>query len=106
MRKITMDIDYAKLANLEPRYGLYSSFVPPLTYAIMGILRETLLDLLSFLIDLLSHAAIIGFMGGAAITIALQRLKGFLGIAKFTTKTDIIHVMESVWKMCIMDIQE
>ncbi|KAK1258879.1 Sulfate transporter 1.2 [Acorus gramineus] len=41
-------------------------------------------------------------MGGAAITIALQRLKGFLGIAKFTTKTDIIHVMESVWKMCIM----
>ncbi|MCI28147.1 sulfate transporter 1.3-like, partial [Trifolium medium] len=30
---------------------------------------------LGFLIDFLSHAAIVGFMGGAAITIALQQLK-------------------------------
>jgi high affinity sulfate transporter 1 len=45
---------------------------------------------LGFLIDFLSHAAIVGFMGGAAITIALQQLKGFLGIQKFTKKSDII----------------
>jgi len=35
-------------------------------------------------------------MGGAAITIALQQLKGFLGINKFTKKTDIIAVLSSV----------
>jgi hypothetical protein len=36
-------------------------------------------------------------MAGAAITIALQQLKGFLGIAVFTKKSDIISVMKSVW---------
>lgn len=36
-------------------------------------------------------------MGGAAITIALQQLRGFLGIKKFTKKTNIISVMRSVW---------
>ncbi|KAM7516792.1 hypothetical protein LguiA_006375 [Lonicera macranthoides] len=36
-------------------------------------------------------------MGGAAITIALQQLKGFLGISNFTKKTDIVSVMQSVW---------
>jgi sulfate transporter 1, high-affinity len=36
-------------------------------------------------------------MAGAAITITLQQLKGFLGIAKFTKNTDIISVMKSVW---------
>jgi high affinity sulfate transporter 1 len=52
---------------------------------------------LGFLIDFLSHAAIVGFMGGAAITIALQQLKGLLGVKDFTTKTDIISVMRSVF---------
>ncbi|XP_024027634.1 sulfate transporter 1.3 [Morus notabilis] len=141
---IPQDIGYAKLANLAPQYGLYSSFVPPLIYACMGSSRDiaigpvavvslllgTLLQnevdhttnpteylrlaftatffagitqatlgilRLGFLIDFLSHAAIVGFMGGAAITIALQQLKGFLGIKKFTKKTDIISVMHSVF---------
>lgn len=52
---------------------------------------------MGFLIDFLSHAAIVGFMAGAAITIALQQLKGFLGIKNFTKETDIISVMKSVW---------
>ena len=52
---------------------------------------------LGFLIDFLSHAAIVGFMGGAAITIALQQLKGFLGIKNFTKETDIVNVMDSVF---------
>ncbi|KAJ6939396.1 sulfate transporter 1.2-like [Populus alba x Populus x berolinensis] len=142
---IPQDIGYAKLANLDPQYGLYSSFVPPLIYAFMGSSRDiaigpvavvslllgTLLQneindpvgnaaeyrrlaftatffagitqvtlgffRLGFLIDFLSHAAIVGFMGGAAITIALQQLKGFLGIKKFTKKTDIVSVMHSVF---------
>jgi len=37
-------------------------------------------------------------MGGAAITIALQQLKGLLGVKKFTKKTDIVSVMTSVFK--------
>ncbi|CAN1236217.1 Sulfate transporter 1.3, partial [Linum grandiflorum] len=146
-------IGYAKLANLDPQYGLCkfavfdiladSSFVPPLIYAIMGSSRDiaigpvavvslllgTLLQneidytqnptdyrrlaftatffagitqvslgflRLGFLIDFLSHAAIVGFMGGAAITIALQQLKGFLGIKKFTKNSDIVSVMRSI----------
>ncbi|XP_042046938.1 sulfate transporter 1.3-like [Salvia splendens] len=140
---IPQDIGYAKLANLDPQYGLYSSFVPPLIYALMGSSRDiaigpvavvslllgTLLQdevdpvanplvyrrlaftatffagitqatlgilRLGFLIDFLSHAAIVGFMGGAAITIALQQLKGFLGIKKFTKNTDLISVVKSI----------
>ena len=52
---------------------------------------------LGFLIDFLSHASIVGFMDRAAITIALQQLKGFLGIKTFTKKTDIVSVMRSVF---------
>ncbi|OMO60296.1 high affinity sulfate transporter SAT-1, Sulfate/bicarbonate/oxalate exchanger SLC26 family protein [Corchorus olitorius] len=37
---IPQDIGYAKLANLDPQYGLYSSFVPPLVYAFMGSSRD------------------------------------------------------------------
>ncbi|KAG1334536.1 sulfate transporter 1.3-like [Cocos nucifera] len=141
---IPQDIGYAKLANMDPQYGLYSSFVPPLVYALMGSSRDiaigpvavvslllgTLLRneldpvtereeyirlaftatffagitqaalgflRLGFLIEFLSHAAVVGFMGGAAITIALQQLKGFLGIRDFTKNSDIISVMKSVW---------
>ncbi|KAL6572597.1 Sulfate transporter 1.3 [Orobanche minor] len=141
---IPQDIGYSKLANLDPQYGLYSSFVPPLVYAFMGSSRDiaigpvavvslllgTMLQneidpvinahdyrrlaftatlfagitqatlgflRLGFLIDFLSHAAIVGFMGGAAITIALQQLKGFLGIKKFTKNSDIVSVMQSVF---------
>ncbi|XWS15044.1 hypothetical protein CRYUN_Cryun35bG0060600 [Craigia yunnanensis] len=141
---IPQDIGYAKLANLDPQYGLYSSFVPPLIYAFMGSSRDiaigpvavvslllgTMLSSeidpiknaaeyrrlaftatffagitqvtlgflrLGFLIDFLSHAAIVGFMAGAAVTISLQQLKGLLGIKNFTKKTDIISVMHSVW---------
>lgn len=46
--------------------------------------------------DFLSHAAIVGFMAGAAIIIGLQQLKGLLGISHFTVKTDVVSVLESV----------
>ncbi|XLU28294.1 hypothetical protein S245_064360, partial [Arachis hypogaea] len=137
------DLAYAKLAYLDPWYGLYASFVAPLVYAFMGTSRDIAIgpvavvslllgSLLSseisdtkshdyvrlaftatffagvtqlvlgvcrlgFLIDFLSHAAIVGFMAGAAITIALQQFKGLLGIKDFTTNTDIVSVMHSVW---------
>ncbi|KAJ7566158.1 hypothetical protein O6H91_02G090500 [Diphasiastrum complanatum] len=142
---VPQDIGYAKLANLSPVHGLYSSFVPPLIYAALGSSRHiaigpvavvsTLLGTqlrrelnpitqpelylrlaltatffaglveftigflrLGFVIDFLSHATIVGFMAGAGITIALQQLKGFLGITHFTTDTDFISVMRSVWR--------
>lgn len=53
---------------------------------------------LGFLIDFLSHAAIVGFMAGAAIVIGLQQLKGLIGITHFTTKTDVVSVLKSVFK--------
>ncbi|KAK4357790.1 hypothetical protein RND71_023400 [Anisodus tanguticus] len=141
---IPQDIGYARLTNLDPQYGLYSSFVPPLVYAFMGSSRDIAIGpvavvslllgsmlqqeldpvkqkleyqrlaftatffagitqfvlgffRLGFLIDFLSHAAIVGFMAGAAITISLQQLKGLLGIKKFTKETDIVSVMRSVF---------
>ncbi|MFS7998278.1 putative SLC26A/SulP transporter, STAS domain, sulfate anion transporter, STAS domain superfamily [Helianthus anomalus] len=71
-----------------------ATFFAGVTQATLGVLR------LGFLIDFLSHAAVVGFMGGAAITIALQQLKGFLGISTkhFTKETDVISVMKSIFK--------
>ncbi|KAL5731489.1 Solute carrier 26 [Ranunculus cassubicifolius] len=68
-----------------------ATFFAGVTQAALGLFR------LGFLIDFLSHAAIVGFMGGAAITISLQQLKGFLGIKKFTKKSDLVSVMKSVF---------
>lgn len=37
---IPQGISYAKLANLPPIIGLYSSFVPPMVYAVLGSSRD------------------------------------------------------------------
>ncbi|PSS21517.1 Sulfate transporter 2.1 like [Actinidia chinensis var. chinensis] len=37
---IPQSIGYATLAKLDPQYGLYTSVVPPLIYALMGTSRE------------------------------------------------------------------
>ncbi|XP_021770307.1 sulfate transporter 3.1-like isoform X2 [Chenopodium quinoa] len=141
---IPQGISYAKLANLPPVLGLYSSLVPPLVYAMMGSSRDlavgtvavaslltgsmlstvvnptkdpklflhlaftatlvagvfqTSLGLLrlGFIVDFLSHAAIVGFMGGAATVVCLQQLKGIFGLTHFTQSTDLIDVMHSVF---------
>ncbi|KAG0458387.1 hypothetical protein HPP92_023544 [Vanilla planifolia] len=141
---IPQGISYAKLANLPPVLGLYSSFVPPLLYAMMGsskdlavgtvavpslllasqlgkavsaaeepalylhlaftstffagVLQAALgLLRLGFIVDFLSHATIIGFMGGAATVVCLQQLKGIMGLVHFTTSTDLISVLESIF---------
>lgn len=141
---IPQGISYAKLANLPPILGLYSSFVPPLIYAIMGSSRDLavgtvavgslLIDSmlsnevkanenpklylhlaftatffaglleaalgifrLGFIVDFLSHATIVGFMGGAATVVCLQQLKGILGLVHFTHATDVVSVMRSVF---------
>ncbi|GMY17238.1 low affinity sulfate transporter 3-like [Fagus crenata] len=142
---IPQSIGYASLAKLDPQYGLYTSVVPPLIYALMGSSRELAIGpvavvsillssmvqkiqdpvadpiayrnlvftvtffagifqaafgvfRLGFLVDFLSHAAIVGFMAGAAIIIGLQQLKGLLGFTHFTNQTDVVSVVESVFK--------
>ncbi|KAJ3673766.1 hypothetical protein LUZ60_005758 [Juncus effusus] len=141
---IPQSIGYASLAKLDPQYGLYTSVVPPLIYAVMGTSKELAIGpvavvslllssmiqkvvdptvdpatyqklvftvtfltgifqvsfglfRLGFLVDLLSHAAIVGFMGGAAIVIGLQQLKGLLGLSHFTNNTDVVSVVQAVW---------
>ncbi|GKA90724.1 probable sulfate transporter 3.4 [Tanacetum coccineum] len=139
---IPQGISYAKLANLPPIIGLYSSFVPPLIYSVLGSSRHlavgpvsiaslvmgTMLNeavpyaqdpilylklaftatffagvfqatlgllRLGFVIDFLSKATLLGFMGGAAVIVSLQQLKGLLGIVHFTTKMQILPVLSS-----------
>ncbi|CAK9174629.1 unnamed protein product [Ilex paraguariensis] len=131
---IPQGISYAKLANLPPIIGLYSSFVPPLIYSVLGSSRHlavgpvsiaslvmgTMLSekaalgflRLGFVIDFLSKATLVGFMAGAAIIVSLQQLKGLLGIVHFTTKMQIIPVLSSVlrqkdewcWQTIVMGI--
>ncbi|KAI0507656.1 hypothetical protein KFK09_013783 [Dendrobium nobile] len=67
------------------------TFFTGIFQASFGFLR------LGFLVDFLSHAAIVGFMGGAAIVIGLQQLKGLLGLTHFTNKTDLVSVIKAVW---------
>ncbi|CAN6285338.1 unnamed protein product [Urochloa humidicola] len=140
---IPQSIGYANLAKLDPQYGLYTSVVPPLIYAVMGTSREIAIGpvavvslllssmiqnvvdpaadpatyrsvvftvtflagvfqvsfglfRLGFLVDFLSHAAIVGFMAGAAIVIGLQQLKGLFGLSHFTNSTDIVSVIKAV----------
>uniref|UniRef100_A0A7N0TMB1 STAS domain-containing protein n=1 Tax=Kalanchoe fedtschenkoi TaxID=63787 RepID=A0A7N0TMB1_KALFE len=141
---VPQGISYAKLANLPPILGLYSSFVPPMVYAFMGsskdvavgtvavgsLLTATMIGKevkatenpalylhlaftatffagllmaslgllrLGFIVDFLSHATIVGFMGGAATVVILQQLKGVLGLDHFTHSTDVISVLRSVF---------
>ncbi len=67
-----------------------ATFFAGVLQAGLGVLR------LGFLVDLLSHAAIVGFMAGAATIVCLQQLKGMLGLAHFTTSTDVVAVVRSV----------
>lgn len=51
---------------------------------------------LGILVDFLSHSTILGFMGGTAVIICLQQLKGICGLTRFTHKTDVYSVLHSV----------
>ncbi|PSS01420.1 Sulfate transporter 3.1 like [Actinidia chinensis var. chinensis] len=140
---VPQGISYANLASLPPIIGLYSSFVPPLIYAMLGSSRDLAIGTvavpsllissmlgevvnphqntklyvqlvvtatffagvfqaslgflrLGFIVDFLSHATIVGFMGGAATVVCLQQLKGILGLVHFTHGTDLVSVMKSI----------
>uniref|UniRef100_A0A0R0J6P2 STAS domain-containing protein n=1 Tax=Glycine max TaxID=3847 RepID=A0A0R0J6P2_SOYBN len=142
---IPQGISYANLANLPAILGLYSSFVPPLVYVVLGssmdlavgpvsiaslVLGSMLTEEVSpseqpdlflqlaltstffagifqaalgilrlgFIIDFLSKAILIGFMAGSAVIVALQQLKGLLGIKHFTKKMALVPVLSSVFQ--------
>ncbi|KAL6637212.1 hypothetical protein ACP70R_024784 [Stipagrostis hirtigluma subsp. patula] len=86
------EIDPKKNPLEYRRLAFTATFFAGIIQAALGIFR------LGFIIEFLSHAAIVGFMAGAAIIITLQQLKGFLGIKNFTTNTDIVSVMKSIRK--------
>ncbi|XP_004512962.1 probable sulfate transporter 3.5 [Cicer arietinum] len=140
---IPQGISYAKLANLPPLVGLYSSFVPPLVYAVFGSSRHMAVGTiaaaslligntissvvdpiedptlylhliftttfvtgvfqaclgffrLGILVDFFSHSTITGFMGGTAVILILQQLKGIFGLKHFSSKTNIIAVIQGI----------
>ncbi|XP_062200479.1 sulfate transporter 3.1-like [Phragmites australis] len=76
---------------LYARLAFTATFFAGVFQAALGVLR------LGFLVDFLSHATIVGFMGGAATIVCLQQLRGFLGLRHFTTATDLPNVMRSVF---------
>ncbi|XP_014504119.1 probable sulfate transporter 3.5 [Vigna radiata var. radiata] len=140
---IPQGISYAKLADLPPLIGLYSSFVPPLVYAIFGssrhmavgtiaaaslLIGQTIQKVadpnedptlylhliftttfvtgvfqaalgffrLGILVDFFSHSTINGFMGGTAVILILQQLKGVFGMIHFSQKTNLVAVIKSI----------
>jgi sulfate transporter 3 len=78
----------------EPELYLHLIFTATLITGLfqfaMGFLR------LGILVDFLSHSTITGFMGGTAIIILLQQLKGIFGLVHFTHKTDVVSVLHSI----------
>lgn len=68
-----------------------ATFFAGVFQASLGILR------LGFIVDYLSHATIVGFMGGAATVVSLQQLKGIFGLKHFTQSTDLVSVMRSIF---------
>ncbi|KAK3157605.1 hypothetical protein QOZ80_2AG0124940 [Eleusine coracana subsp. coracana] len=58
--------------------------------AALGVLR------LGFVIDFLSHSAIVGFMGGASVVVIAQQLKGFLGVRHASDATGITAILRAL----------
>ncbi|KAG0460106.1 hypothetical protein HPP92_023234 [Vanilla planifolia] len=114
---IPQGISYAKLANLPPVLGLYSSFVPPLLYSMMGELQGfsggdggRAVSALGFPVGegrfccrragslsppgLHLHLLRRSFAGRSQFA---EQLKGIMGLVHFTTSTDLISVLESIF---------
>ncbi|KAG6525500.1 hypothetical protein ZIOFF_015456 [Zingiber officinale] len=146
---VPQGISYARLAYLHPVIGLYSSFIPPLIYAIFGTstnvavgntaavslflasaigaevspvdrpelythllftaafftgLFQAALGIfrLGILVEFFSHSTITGFMGGTAVIVIMQQLKGMLGLKHFTTNTDLWRWESAALGTCLI----
>ncbi|RLN19079.1 sulfate transporter 2.1-like isoform X2 [Panicum miliaceum] len=77
--------------------GTYRGVVFTVTF-LAGVFQISFgLFRLGFLVEFLSHAAIVGFMAGAAIVIGMQQLKALLGLTHFTNNTDVVSVVKAVY---------
>lgn len=52
---------------------------------------------LGILVDFFSHSTITGFMGGTAVILILQQFKGIFGMKHFSTKTNVVAVLEGIF---------
>uniref|UniRef100_A0A6V7QTQ5 STAS domain-containing protein n=1 Tax=Ananas comosus var. bracteatus TaxID=296719 RepID=A0A6V7QTQ5_ANACO len=85
------EVSAAENPGLYLHLAFTATFFAGVFEAALGLLR------LGFIVDFLSHATIVGFMAGAATVVCLQQLKGMLGLEHFTSSTDLISVVESVF---------
>jgi sulfate transporter 3 len=88
---LSEEVSAAEDPALYLHVALTATFFAGVFQALLGVLR------LGFIVDFLSHATIVGFMGGAATVVCLQQLKGMFGLDHFTTATDLVSVMSSVF---------
>lgn len=72
------------------RLAFTATFFAGAFQAALGVLR------LGFVVDLLSHSAILGFMGGAATVVCAQQLRGFLGVRHATHATGIVAIVRAL----------
>ncbi|KAL5163124.1 putative sulfate transporter 3.3 [Glycine soja] len=89
---LTEEVSPSEQPDLFLQLALTSTFFAGIFQAALGILR------LGFIIDFLSKAILIGFMAGSAVIVALQQLKGLLGIKHFTKKMALVPVLSSVFQ--------
>jgi sulfate transporter 3 len=61
------------------------------------ILRNNYIYRLGILVDFFSHSTITGFMGGTAVILILQQLKGIFGMKHFATKTNAVAVIKGIF---------
>ncbi|GBG79450.1 hypothetical protein CBR_g29597, partial [Chara braunii] len=84
-----------KLGSFDPnpQYVYFAFLVTFLTGLIqlgLGLFR------LGFIIEYMSHSVVVGFMAGAAVTIAGSQLKGLLGYTTYTPKSNIQSIINSI----------
>uniref|UniRef100_A0A0V0IMP0 Putative sulfate transporter 3.1-like n=2 Tax=Solanum TaxID=4107 RepID=A0A0V0IMP0_SOLCH len=85
------EVNPAENPTLYLHLAFTATFFTGLFEVALGFFR------LGFIVDFLSHATIVGFMGGAATVVILQQLKGILGLEHFTHATDVVSVLRSVF---------
>ncbi|WVY90129.1 hypothetical protein V8G54_035643 [Vigna mungo] len=106
---IPQSIGYATLAKVAPEYGLYTSVIPPLIYALMGSSREIAIGpvaVVSMLLSSLVPKVEDPVANPNAYRNLVFTVTFFTGIfqtafgvfSHFTSKTDVVSVLASVYK--------
>ncbi|GAU46140.1 hypothetical protein TSUD_143220 [Trifolium subterraneum] len=85
------------VADHETEPALYLHLIFTTTF-ITGVFQTCLgFFRLGILVDFFSHSTITGFMGGTAVILILQQLKGIFGMKHFATKTNAVAVIKGIF---------